>query len=81
MTFKKDGTDPITTRPSRSWNGFNLVGAAILNALGLGVSDGGSQPEDEFRYRRSKRQADRPRRRRNMLHVSKRVRRKHRRAA
>lgn len=74
MTFKKDGADPVGP-----FNiGLRWVGAAFA-ALGIGVNV--PQPEDEHRYRRSRRKVQHRNRRRNMLHVSKRVRRKHRRAA
>lgn len=81
MTFKKDGTDPITARPRASVGGLTFIGQAILNALG--IRPGGAQPEDAIRYRPTKRKLvgrQRPLRR-NMNLVSKRVRRKHRRAA
>lgn len=78
LTFKKDGADPASNRPSPSVIGLRFIGA-MFAALGIGVPP--PQPEDEFRYRRTGhgRKHVYPKRR-NMKLVSKRVRRKHRRA-
>lgn len=80
MTFKKDGSDPVTARPNViSMGGLQWVVNAAMNALGFGLA-ATNQPEDQFRYRRSRGQPARHKHRRNMNLVSKRVRAKHRRA-
>lgn len=82
MSFKKHGEDPISTRPSLSRGGLQFVGHmfAALFGFGMGVDNG--QPEDRLRYRKSRRNRSRVKPlKRNMRLVSKRVRRKHRRAA
>ena len=81
-TFKKDGSDPITTRPSVSMGGLTLIGNAILNAFGIVLNDSRTAAEVAiWNHGRSRGKTTPRKRRRNMLHVSRRVRRKHRKAA
>lgn len=76
MSFKKNGTDPEFNR--RPAIGLSFVGAMFML---LGIGQPGAYPENLPRYERGKRPQQKRAKRRNMLHVSKRVRRKHRRAA
>lgn len=88
MTFKKNGTDPITARPNIvSMGGLSWVINSAFEAMGFDLSALLGRREqtfyDGFRYRRSGRgrgKVTRAKRRPNMLIISKRVRRKHRRA-
>jgi hypothetical protein len=87
MTFKKDGRDPITPRPNIvSMGGLTWVVNAAFETLGFDLAALLGRREalfyDGFRYRRSGRGKGptNRKRRHNMLHVSKRVRRRHRRA-
>lgn len=80
MTFKKNGTDP-EYNPA-PFIGLRWVGQVAV-ALGL-VPDPNVQRKAEIAYRhggRSRRSPTPRKKHRNMLIVSKRVRRKHRRAA
>lgn len=89
--FKKDGADPELGRVSLlpglpggpSWAAQVAVYARQAQefvSAALGMTRAPEQPEEHLRYRKQRRPAQRPKRRRNMLHVSRRVRRKHRRA-
>lgn len=79
MTFKKNGSDPITARPSLSMGGLTLVGNAILNALGLSLNNASTVGEvARWNHGRSRGETTHRKRRRNMNLVSRRVRRKHR---
>lgn len=94
MTFKKDGHDPAFNRmPSLpglpggpSWASFVERAAEVAQefiAAALGMTREPGQPEDYFRGRRSGRgkgHQAKPKKRRNLITHSRRVRRKHRRA-
>lgn len=90
--FKRDGTDPELSRGvilpglpgGPSWPAYVVSRAREAEEFvrsALGMTKAPEQPEDHLRYRKQRKPAQRPARRSNMLHISRRVRRKHRRAA
>ncbi len=84
MTFKKDGTDPSIPKQEQgrfAWSGGFSFGPLLAAMLGLPApGQSNAQPEDHLRYRKSRRPERSRKLRPNMKLVSKRVRRKHRRA-
>jgi hypothetical protein len=80
MSFKKDGGDPITARPTIAMGGLNWVINAALVALGF-VAPVPGQKTGGPKWPKGKRKQPRRKPKRNMVLVSKRVRRKHRRQA
>lgn len=90
MSFKKNGTDPGFDMPApilpglpggSSWLGRAAQAVQDFVAAAVEPPSGLTPWSEHDRVRRSRRPQQKPKRRRNMLHVSKRVRRKHRRAS
>jgi hypothetical protein len=78
VTFKKNGTDPITARPNGHLMGLSFIGPAFA-ALGIGLPAPLGRPEDEFQRYPSRRRQQRRKLKRNLVTHSRRIRRKHRR--
>lgn len=79
MTFKKDGADPVGPFSLASVGGFHWVGQVAM-ALGL-IPDPGAIKQREitrWNHGRSRGKPTPRKGRRNMLHVSRRTRHKHR---
>lgn len=81
MTFKKNGSDAVyDPAPNRSNLGFRWIGD-VARLFGFNILKPERQPPNPYAEYRSKRPQQKTKKHRNMMLVSKRVRRKHRRAA